>query len=176
MFRRAIDAAVRQAQYDDYSIVTAVFKKYEDVEEILEEVDALEEDGSNWTSWMAHIGRAIEYITGVEDYLVSKHPQIHSAVGLVIDRCALDVIRRTLPSTLNDEISTCTKAHPAKFRLRRHLNLEVPGNQPRSRINTHCCMINLSELGQEDQVTTGLDTPGVLIAGQYDLSHSIERY
>lgn len=89
---------------------------------MIDDSEELEEDGSNWPMWIFKIGRLIEYISDIEDYMLLRMPSIRTPVALIIDRCALDVIRRTLPANLNDEIATCVRAHAAKFRLHRFLD------------------------------------------------------
>ncbi|EGG02870.1 uncharacterized protein MELLADRAFT_109778 [Melampsora larici-populina 98AG31] len=117
-----IQAALRDHQYDDFQVVQSMFRKLEKIYDIIEEVDFLEEDGSNWLMWVTTCGHVIEFIAGVEAYLEGCRPLIRTAVDLVIDRCALDFIRRSIPSELNHVICGVMKAHQAKFRLRRHLD------------------------------------------------------
>ncbi|EGG04833.1 uncharacterized protein MELLADRAFT_108161 [Melampsora larici-populina 98AG31] len=119
MSHRAICQAVRVSRFADYQRVKSIFASFEEVKDHLEDVDDLEPDGSNYAFWMFRIGRVIEHITGIKDYLQINQPLIESAVVLVIDRCVLDVIRHTLPSCLFDETATCLKAHDTKARLRR---------------------------------------------------------
>ncbi|EGG11386.1 uncharacterized protein MELLADRAFT_102313 [Melampsora larici-populina 98AG31] len=117
-----VRAAIAASQREDYHRVDNMISKFEGVEHIIEDFPELAEDGSNWQMWIFNIDRATEEITGEEDYLLSPRPTIRTAVALFIDRCALDVIRRTLPEALVDEVWGCRRAHGARACLRRVLD------------------------------------------------------
>ncbi|EGG01301.1 uncharacterized protein MELLADRAFT_111138 [Melampsora larici-populina 98AG31] len=116
------ERAVRDFQYDEFNAVRRIFKKFEDVRTLVEEVDQLEEDGSNWFAWLHTCSIAIEYITGCQDYLSGMRPIIRTACALVIDRCALNMIRRTIHKNLEHVVQDCLRCHVAKYRLRQHFD------------------------------------------------------
>lgn len=100
-----------------------VFLKFEQVPQLIEDnVDLLEEDGTNWLHWVHTIDQVIEYVTGKESYMSGIRPLIGTAHDAVIDYCALEVIRRTVHPTLEGKIVKCHRAHYAKYCLRRHLD------------------------------------------------------
>ncbi|EGG01222.1 uncharacterized protein MELLADRAFT_67253 [Melampsora larici-populina 98AG31] len=123
--------AIRDFQRAEYEAVRDLFLKMEEIPTVLRAVDPLEEDASNWVLWLDTTEDAIEWLTGVEDYLDITRPIVASAVNLVIDRLALDVIRRTIHPDHETIICDASKARAAITCLRRHFDPYATGRLER---------------------------------------------
>ncbi|EGG00978.1 uncharacterized protein MELLADRAFT_111398 [Melampsora larici-populina 98AG31] len=123
--------AIREFHRAEYKAVSQLFERMEEMHRIDYEVDHLEEDASNWTSWRNSTEDAIAWLTGVDDYLDVNRPIVATTVNLVIDRLALDIIRRTIHDNHDEIIREAPRARQAITCLRRHFDPYATGRLER---------------------------------------------
>ncbi|EGG10528.1 uncharacterized protein MELLADRAFT_103171 [Melampsora larici-populina 98AG31] len=121
-FESDVLSAVESAQKSEFEGVKSIFRKYDRLPDLLDVVDKLELDGHNWEDWLNTTDYAIEMVTGVKGYLIEERPEISTALGLVIERCAFGIVRLTIHEDHEQAVANCVTAHslkrPASLRVR----------------------------------------------------------
>ncbi|KAG0138910.1 hypothetical protein CROQUDRAFT_55504 [Cronartium quercuum f. sp. fusiforme G11] len=96
---------------EEVILIHEIYCKLKNINKYNQEVDELEFDGTNLSTWKSETETAVFLMMNVSDYWDSKGPAKDSMVELAIDKCTLHIIYSTINKKLRELTRKCKYAH-----------------------------------------------------------------